>query len=403
MKNSICLYLGGEWVADPREISDQGGNLNFLPGKAPHIVRTIRELNSELPHFKTVNLYVPWFANAKHINDDFTIQPRVEVEVPRHMNHDIHDWHVAGYERVETMKTSRFGGTANDESLIELCKYLRDEGFEIEFTPLLLVDDVDKTWRGEIKCQSIEQLIKFFNEYNEYILHYANLLKDYISLFYIGSELKGVTTKQIDGRFPAIDKMIELAANCKLILNDTAKISYAANWGDEYHHIEGGLRPLDKLWSAGAIDAVAISAYFPADTESIEVELIKAALKHYEYGPDWSVSALKPWIEAGHNAGKDVIIAEYGCPVRAYGHKEPNNFWDKTSHSVDVALNYLKAAWQFFAESGVSEACLYAIDARPIDILTSSDRSDHEQGHFINHNGVLGALSGEEGAVTNLT
>ena len=92
-------------------------------------------------------------------------------------------------------------------------------------------------------------------------MHYAGLLKDVIDMFYIGSELQGLTSIKGDGReFPFIDCLVDLASSVRSEVGGNILISYAANW-TEYHSCRGGYRPLDALWSNQNINFVGLDYY----------------------------------------------------------------------------------------------------------------------------------------------
>ena len=80
----------------------------------------------------------------------------------------------------------------------------------------LLVDDVSKSWRGSITGDA-EDVSNFYKkQYKPFIMHYAGLLKDVIDMFYIGSELQGLTSIKGDGReFPFIDCLVDLASSVR--------------------------------------------------------------------------------------------------------------------------------------------------------------------------------------------
>ena len=71
----------------------------------------------------------------------------------------------------------------------------------------------------------VNNINRFFDEYNKFILHYANLVKGKVNAFIIGSELIGITKFTL-----AIDRLCDLAYQVKQILGPNVKISYAADW-----------------------------------------------------------------------------------------------------------------------------------------------------------------------------
>ena len=100
--------------------------------------------------------------------------------------------------------------------------------------------------------------------YNNFVKHYANLLKDDIDAIIIGSEMKGLTGIYDKSRddYPAVDEFCNLADEIRNIVGNDVKITYAADWS-EYHHDQLGDYNLDKLWANKNIDFIGIDAYFP--------------------------------------------------------------------------------------------------------------------------------------------
>lgn len=147
--------------------------------------------------------------------------------------------------------------------------------------------DIEGTSSSKLLTGNNSNIKSFFtknNGYNEYIKHYANLLKDYVDVFLIGSELCGLTsTKDENNNFPAVDELIKLASYFRKILGSNTLISYAADY-KEYHNINGWYA-LDKLWSNPNINFVGINAYFPLTDlpqDSITKDIIKNGWKSGE-------------------------------------------------------------------------------------------------------------------------
>lgn len=107
--------------------------------------------------------------------------------------------------------------------------------------------------------------------YRRFILHQAALCAAAggVEAFCIGSEMRGLT--QIRGEnnsFPAVQQLIDLAAEVRALLGPEVKIGYAADWseyfgyqpqdgsGDRFFH-------LDPLWADDNIDFIGIDNYMP--------------------------------------------------------------------------------------------------------------------------------------------
>lgn len=136
-----------------------------------------------------------------------------------------------------------YGGTTHDESVIRYIDYLRNEGYKIMFYPMLLIDLLDKPWRGHIFSSSAEEVYNFFHGnhgYNKFVLHYASILKRKIDAFVIVSELKKFTqtvndkyTTSDPKRYPVVLELINLAKMVKEILGNNSIITYAADWSGQ--------------------------------------------------------------------------------------------------------------------------------------------------------------------------
>ena len=156
------------------------------------------------------------------------------------------------------------GGTTSDSSILGFFKELKSRNKKTIFHPKILMD-IDNIPSSKLitgNCFDIKSFFTKTNGYNEYIKHYAALLKDYIDVFLIGSELYGLTSiRDENNNFPAIEELIKLAKNIKEILGPNVLMSYAADY-KEYHNIDGWYA-LDELWSNENIDFIGINAYFP--------------------------------------------------------------------------------------------------------------------------------------------
>lgn len=259
------------------------------------------------PNLRRASLAVSWFG------DDLraglcAIAPRAER---RDRATSGATWSVAGLSR-ETARVASLragapvhGGTPSDDSVREAIRDLKARGLGVVFHPLLAMDvpslntladpwtgsatqPVDP-WRGRITCDpaagrtgSVEgtalaaaQIARFFGSaqprddewsYRRFVLHYARLCKDAggVDAFLIGSELAGLTRLRADGgQFPAVAALAQLAGDVKAILGAGVKVSYLAHWSEYGALVSNGgsdLRfPLDRLWAAPAVDAVAIA------------------------------------------------------------------------------------------------------------------------------------------------
>jgi len=98
-------------------------------------------------------------------------------------------------------------------------------------------------WPGDIVMKSDTAWQHWFNNYEDFILHYATLAeKNKIEFFCIGTELHQTTERE--------DEWRALISNIRKVYS--GKLIYAANFHEEYEHV--------KFWDA--LDYIGVQAYF---------------------------------------------------------------------------------------------------------------------------------------------
>lgn len=237
---------------------------------------SINQMCNELPNLESVGLTVSWFVQTTNIKN-CKIKPGIEKGID-----EIQDsWLVSSYSRDNAYQiyrsdptdpsTVRYGGTMPDADVLSYATTLRNAGKKVAFYPTLMVDNKDKDWRGFITGDA-EDVQDFYTQYESFVMHYTNLLKDIVETVIIGSELKGLTSILGENEeFPFVDNLITLASKVRQKLGNKVQISYASNW-DEYHSCGGGYRPLDKLWADKNINFVGYNCYVPlTDTNSSNI------------------------------------------------------------------------------------------------------------------------------------
>lgn len=235
--------------------------------------------------------------------------------------------------------------------------------------------------------------------YRRFILHYATLCaaSGGVDAFCIGSEMRGLTQiRGAGGSFPAVEAMIQLAADVRAILGPDVKISYAADWSEYfgYHPQDGSgdvLFHLDPLWADANIDFIGIDNYMPLSDWRDGADHADAgfgAITNLDYlrgnvaggeGYDWyypTPEALaaqrrapitdgahdEPWVfrykdirnwwaNPHHNRiggvrrplatewvpqAKPVWFTEFGCAAVDKGTNQPNKFLDPKSSESDL-------------------------------------------------------------------
>jgi hypothetical protein len=158
--------------------------------------------------------------------------------------------------------------------------------------------------------------------YRRMILHYAKLAvaAGGVDAFLIGSEMVALNAvRSSASAFPAVSKMVSLAADVKGIVGSGCKVGYAADWSeyanfrpddgsnDLYFH-------LDPLWASASIDFVGVDNYMPlSDWRSGRLHLDAQAGAPPSSGPklsDETTSALpRPTPETSQLHGVFVFAA----------------------------------------------------------------------------------------------
>lgn len=459
--DSICIIPGGgEFVYDT--IAQYKSTGSILSGKfhqkgkskavnvhdvsqTPDAVLSIQNLKKTLHKVEWVSVIVSWFATSLDIAD-CQILPGVEYQDSSTITYP-DSWHVGKYNRYSAYLISQnggrpnYGGTICDASIQRYIRYLKEQGYKVVFYPMIFVDLPSKPWRGYI-TGSAQNVSSFFNNdtgYNNFILHYANLVGNDVDGFIIGSEMKALTAiKNNENHYPAVDELINLATQVKNILPKNTIITYGADWS-EYHNDGTGFRHLDPLWASRAIDRVGIDAYFPISDSPIteyDIETLKSgwdkgefydyyydqgekkpldtnyALKNLEYwwtskhlNPDGTETAWEPKM-------KRIWFTEYGFPSVDCASNQPNVFYDGTSQDsafpkfskglLDLKhqRNCIIATNKRWAESEMVEKMfLWCWDARPYPEWPDlkqvwSDYKSWQKGHWVQGKCGFSSLTG---------
>ncbi len=343
----------------PTPTSARPINMNNLSGQAD-IELALDQLETQLPHVKNVSIITAWFGTdlrcgSCEIKPGVETKPRITPEAT---------WRVSGVTRGSAYLVSQsadgrpnYGGTPSDASILQAIASLKSRGYKVTLYPFILMDIPSGNgladpygaaeqeafpWRGRITCfpNSAEntsaasaQIDSFFGSaaaadfgiengvpnysgpdefsYRRFILHYAKLaqISAGIDRFAIGSEMVGLTTLRGAGNsYPAVQKLVDLAADVRSVLRPQTQMTYAADWTEYFgHHPQDGSGDvtfhLDPLWASPDIDAVGIDAYFPLSDWRDGGAHLDAALAEDNY----DISYLQSQMEGGE--GYDYFYA----------------------------------------------------------------------------------------------
>jgi hypothetical protein len=265
----------------------------------------IDELQALCPALESVALVVSWFGTDMRAGE-CRILPGVEVAG---RDGETMPWSVAGLSRGAAHLVSHhgggpaYGGTPNDESVLQAIADLKARGLRVCLYPFVMMDvpvgnglpdpygksEQDAyAWRGRITCfpapgragsayrsaGARTQVSAFCNRdegYRRMVLHYAALAAQAggVDAFLIGSELRGLTAlRDENDAFPFVEELVRLAGDVRAVMGPAVKLTYAADWSEYFGHqpADGSgdvFFHLDPLWASPEIDAVGIDNYMP--------------------------------------------------------------------------------------------------------------------------------------------
>ncbi len=435
----------------------QGGsstviNQNNRSLKADALV-ALDQLESTLPNVNWVAVVVTWFGTDIDAVD-CEIYPGVEYQTGAITEPET--WSVGSFTRATAHQITLdingnpvYGGTPDDQSVVRYLQELKLRGYNILFLPMFFMDTANKPWRGRVTGSPTE-VANFFtktNGYNAFITHYANLVKDYVDAFSIGSELIGLTkVKDGSNNFPAVSALVSLAATVRSLMPGV-DLTYAADWS-EYHHTDGGWYNLDPLWASPNIDFIGIDAYFPladAPQSNYDIQTVIdgwTSGEGYDFyytdpgrtttaplAPAYAWKNIQWWWQNTHvnpdasttawvPQSKKIWFTEYGFPSVDNAINQPNVFYDPSSSEsffprfsrgrVDLLSQrqgLLGTEKKWVGSSMIERKFIWTWDARPFpfwpDLKTVwTDGDLWKTGHWIS--GKLG-LSGLAAIVRDLS
>ncbi|MCC6815876.1 MAG: hypothetical protein IT267_05650 [Saprospiraceae bacterium] len=127
------------------------------------------------------------------------------------------------------------------EGIIECIRLARNSGLKVMIKPQVYIHS---EWTGDLEFSSIEDWIKWENDYENYIMTFVKLAKEYkVEMICIGTEL----LKSTELRPDFWSKLIQ-----KIRSEYSGMLTYSDNW-DHYQKI--------SFWEQ--LDYIGISAYFP--------------------------------------------------------------------------------------------------------------------------------------------
>lgn len=158
-------------------------------------------------------------------------------------------------ENSNQVRTPRDNFTRRDSLFLNTITALRNKGLYVHLKPHLWLGD---GWRSNLKLDSKAEWDEWFASYRDEMLRYAKIAQiTGTELFCVGTELRTSIKAQPEAWAKLIFEIREVY---------DGKLTYAANWYDEYEHV--------TFWDQ--LDYIGIQAYFPlTKTKNPELETIK--------------------------------------------------------------------------------------------------------------------------------
>lgn len=203
-----------------------------------------------------------------------------------------------------------------DEGLRTTTQLAKQLGIKTILKPHIWLRDEEGKWRGEIQMKTEEDWQIWFQNYETFILHYAQLAEEEgIEMLCIGTELhRTCTEREMDWR-----KLI-----AKIRTMYSGQLTYAANFADEYEDV--------AFWDD--LDMIGIQGYFPvAKHNNPSLSEIKASWnKHIDELKAFSDRFQKPilFTEIGYKSTKDAGIEPWQWPQRLAREKRELLFSEQT-------------------------------------------------------------------------
>lgn len=194
-------------------------------------------------------------------------------------------------------------GAENDESIIRSAFVANQLEMSTMLKPQLWTW---KGWTGDLSMQNESDWKQFFKYYYDWIIHYAFMAELYhFDFFCIGVEFQKATLSHEEEWVALFEKVRKLYSG---------KITYAANWGDEFEKV--------KFWNH--LDYISINCYYPlSDKTNVSDEEL---LDSFEKTLDKIESVQKKF-------NKPLIITEIGFKSIDFPWIQPHKDADEQNYN----------------------------------------------------------------------
>ena len=199
----------------------------------------------------------------------------------------------------------------HNQHWIQRIQMVRESGYKVFFKPhLWITNPSNDTWRSDIYPTSEENWKTWKETYRNFILRYAEVAElGGAEMFCIGIEFSKLVINKPDF-------WVDLIKEVKGVYS--GKITYAANWYEEYHKV--------NFWDQ--LDYIGIQAYFPLTNQAnpSEQQIDKGWKKH-----------IKQLKSTSKKFDRKIVFTEMGYRSTFNSASKP---WEWAEHSSRNELRY---------------------------------------------------------------
>ncbi|OEK05809.1 glycoside hydrolase family 113 [Roseivirga misakiensis] len=219
---------------------------------------------------------------------------------------------------------SRVWWGERDAGLKTTTQLAKTYGINTILKPHIWLRDKEGKWRGEIAMNSEEDWQKWFKDYEEFILHYAQVAEEsQMEMLCIGTELHQTCVER-EQDWRALIKKIRAVYS--------GKLTYAANFSNEYEDV--------AFWDE--LDYIGIQAYFPlTDHNSPTLEEVRKGWQpHLTKLESFSNKYDKPilFTEAGYKSTLNSGIEPWEWPQRLSREERETIYSEETQATLYEAM-----------------------------------------------------------------
>ncbi len=243
-------------------------------------------------------------------------------------------WMEAHDQPTVSKDNKRYWWGEKDQGLKHTARLAKKRGLRTMLKPHIWLSRSNGKWREDISMDSAEEWNQWFESYEDWIMHYAQLASEaQIDALCIGTELYHASSRHSD-------KWVEIIRKIRSIYN--GDLMYAANWYREYEHI--------TFWNE--LDYIGIQGYFP-------IGKFKKSNKK-SFNKSWR-RYKKSIHRISKKYDKKVIFTEIGYANHKNSASKPWEWPQDVSANETVSNDIQKQCYESFFESLWNESWFHGV------------------------------------------